>query len=379
MIVQGEGRGHLMQAIALRNLYESVGHEVVGVLVGRSHRRIIPSFFRQAFEGRIFEFDSPNFVTDKRDEGIRVAATILDGLRHFFHYWRTLGEMNRRLQALKPDVTLNFFEMMAGFYWLRFRPSFPIVSIANQFLIQHPDAPKPEGSRTNALMMRLLTWSTSWGAYEKWVMSPLPLKDVPRRRLKVVPPIIRQEVRSMEPAPQENFILAYVVNNGYAEQLRKWHEAHPELEVHCFWDNPDAAENWQPHSNFTFHRVNSTKYLDYLKRCRGIAGTAGFQSTCEAMYLNKPFLVVSVAQQYEQQINAYFIEQAGIGHQTEILNLQWFMENGDMALKRNFDRQWLASEQPYVTRLAELTGTPLQKTSRLRLFRRPRGLASEAA
>ena len=46
-VVQGEGRGHFTQALSLKSLLEKNGHEVVGVMVGGSAKRVLPSFFTE--------------------------------------------------------------------------------------------------------------------------------------------------------------------------------------------------------------------------------------------------------------------------------------------------------------------------------------------
>ena len=38
-VVQGEGRGHLTQALAMERLLTQAGHEVVEILVGKSNSR----------------------------------------------------------------------------------------------------------------------------------------------------------------------------------------------------------------------------------------------------------------------------------------------------------------------------------------------------
>ena len=43
-IIQGEGRGHLTQALSLRQKLMAEGHEIVGVLVGKSPARRLPDF-----------------------------------------------------------------------------------------------------------------------------------------------------------------------------------------------------------------------------------------------------------------------------------------------------------------------------------------------
>lgn len=50
-IVQGEGRGHLTQAITLEEMLLRNGHEVVEVLVGESSSRILPGFFNPEYTG----------------------------------------------------------------------------------------------------------------------------------------------------------------------------------------------------------------------------------------------------------------------------------------------------------------------------------------
>ena len=52
-IVQGEGRGHLTQAITLEEMLLRNGHEVVEVLVGESSSRILPGFFNRNRQHRV--------------------------------------------------------------------------------------------------------------------------------------------------------------------------------------------------------------------------------------------------------------------------------------------------------------------------------------
>ena len=66
--VQGEGRGHLTQAISLTQIAREAGHEVVGYALGASEGRVIPSFFLNFIgETPIIQFESPslNYGTGK--------------------------------------------------------------------------------------------------------------------------------------------------------------------------------------------------------------------------------------------------------------------------------------------------------------------------
>ena len=62
-IIQGEGRGHLTQAMTMERLLMSHGHEVVGMLVGKSESRKLPAFFTDNVHAPISYFETINFVT----------------------------------------------------------------------------------------------------------------------------------------------------------------------------------------------------------------------------------------------------------------------------------------------------------------------------
>ena len=76
-IVQGEGRGHLTQAIALAQLLRRNGHQVQEVLVGKNPNRILPRFFEEQIGCRLRTFDSPSFDYGKSGKKGKIAKTIL--------------------------------------------------------------------------------------------------------------------------------------------------------------------------------------------------------------------------------------------------------------------------------------------------------------
>ena len=53
--VQGEGRGHLTQAIAVYEMLTQRGHQVKAVLIGSSSRREIPAFVKERIKAPIIK------------------------------------------------------------------------------------------------------------------------------------------------------------------------------------------------------------------------------------------------------------------------------------------------------------------------------------
>ena len=74
-LIQGEGRGHLTQALSFAEILRAEGHELTGVVVGKSPRRNLPEFFIQKIGVEVTSVESPNFETDGLESIVNRAPT----------------------------------------------------------------------------------------------------------------------------------------------------------------------------------------------------------------------------------------------------------------------------------------------------------------
>ena len=310
-IVQGEGRGHMTQAIAFSHLLRSQGHELVGVVVGKSQRRSIPEFFSRQISAPIHQVESPNFETDGDHKKILLTKTLLKNFLKLGTFWKSLKTINRIVTETEPDIILNFYDLLGGFYNFLFRPQAEFWVIGHQYLISHPDFKFAPGRPIEKALFQVNTLLTALGAKEKLALSFLPLHPT-ERKIRVVPPLLRKEVIRLNPTIQ-NFFLAYMVNPGYASEVKGFAQKYPHISIKAYWDKKDAAEIEHPLPNLSFHRVNDQTFLQDMAACRGLVCTAGFESVCEAMYLGKSVLMIPVAGQYEQACNALDAQASGAG------------------------------------------------------------------
>jgi uncharacterized protein (TIGR00661 family) len=311
-IVQGEGRGHMTQAIALSQKLESWGHSVAAVCIGKSARREIPAFVYQKITSPIYLFDSPNFVTDEKQKSILLWQTITYNLSQIGRYHKSLGILDEQVKKHKPDVILNFYDVLGGLYQLLYRPAAQYWTIGHQYLIEHPDFPFSPNQPVAKLLFRLNTKLTSIGASKKLALSFRPMAHSADKKLKVLPPLLRMEVRELQPS-EGDFLLCYMVNPGYGQEVVHFAKINPDLQIVAFWDQKSVADGYQPTPNLQFRQVNDKQFLEMMASCRGLVSTAGFESICEAMYLGKPVMMVPVAGQYEQACNALDAEISGVG------------------------------------------------------------------
>lgn len=301
-IVQGEGRGHMTQALALEQILSDAGHEVASIIIGTSNRREIPRFFKEQTKAKLQPVESPNFYYDRNSKSINIWKTILFNIFRIPIYLREILKIHKVKKIDQPDVIINFYDVLGGFYFLLFKPEARRLSIAHQYLAEHEEFPFAKGSKSQKLSFKINNHFTSFNAHKKLALSFRNLKSSDPK-LSIVPPLLRKEVLQLNPV-KEDYILAYVVNKGYGEEIIKWHSRNKKIKLHCFWDNRDYPDGWSPNKNLTFHHINDQKFLQFMAGCVGYASTAGFESICEAMYLGKPVLMVPVKGQYEQACNA---------------------------------------------------------------------------
>ena len=173
------------------------------------------------------------------------------------------------------------------------------------------------------MLLRLNNTLCSIGATKTLALSFYPLKDFYRERMAVVPPLLREEVLQTTPE-DKGYILGYMLNPGYADEVKEWHKSHPDQEAHFFWDKKTAPPVFRVNDRLTFHRINDVKFLEYMQGCSGYVTTAGFESVCEAMYLGKPVMMIPT--HVEQEINAADAVGAGAGIESTTFDVSRLVE-----------------------------------------------------
>jgi uncharacterized protein (TIGR00661 family) len=302
-IVQGEGRGHLTQAIALAQMLRRHGHEVVAAMVGKNPNRTLPPFFAAKIGCPVSSFDSPSFDYGRAGKRGNIAKTIfVNTTPGKLERWRrSIQKLVKNIEEAEPDVVVNFYEMLLGVSHLLHRLRVPVVSIGHQFLIDHPDYAHRSRSDQGQFALRLNNMLCSLGTTKTMALSFYPMKDFYRDRMAVVPPLLRSELFEKTPT-NGGYVLGYVLNPGFADEVKEWHREHRDVELHLFWDKKEAPETLRVAPGLTFHRIDDALFLDMMAGCSGYATTAGFESVCEAMWLGKPALLVPA--HVEQEINA---------------------------------------------------------------------------
>lgn len=338
--VQGDGRGHMTQAIAAAQILEAQGHEIVAVTVGRNPSRSIPQFFDREFGERLTPIASPGF-SFRGGRGVATVATLGEALRGRNQYRQSLAVIERTIQRTRPDLVINFLEPLLGLFNLLRPHAIPVISVGHQFMLGHPEFVQCRRFAFQQWSMR--KYVRLVGARStKLALSFYAAASRPERGLFVCPPLLREEVFTLPQDQPGRFLLAYILNQGYAEDILRWHSLFPDVEIHCFCEKPKVEPVWRYDATLYFHKLDGAKFLRMMAECRGVACTAGFESLNEAAWLGKPLVVVPVANHVEQYLNALDAQKAGLAVAASKFDLTPLLRSrrvGDVESHRNWVRQ----------------------------------------
>jgi uncharacterized protein (TIGR00661 family) len=275
----------------------------------------------------------------RNNRSVSNTATLLGVFGKLPKYFLILRQLDDIVRETQPDVIINFFEPMAAFYAITRRKRPPVVAIGHQFMFQHPGYVHAPQLWKQLLSMKFYTRLLGARA-TKLALSLYEAPDLPEKRIIVGPPILRQQLFQLESNPNGNFVLVYLLNHGYAEQIIAWSAKNPQTKLHCFYDKPGTPVEFQHSPSLTFHRLDGEKFLQMMAGCRHVVCTAGFESVCEAAWLGKPLFLVPVENHVEQQVNALDAEQFGIGIAEKSFNLDRLAELPDRLPVEKF-RNWV--------------------------------------
>ena len=353
-IVQGEGRGHMTQAMTLERLLLQSGHEVLKIMVGRSPQRTLPDFFVNGVNAPVQQFDSVNFMpssSNKRPDMIR--TVVYNGIE-MHKYFPSISLICDEIRSSGADVVVNFYELLAGMAYFFHNIDVPMVCIGHQYLFMHKDFGLPREKYPGSLTLDVFSRLTAYGAVKHLALSFREMPSDLRHNITVVPPLLRPEVLELQ-SENGGYIHGYMLNSGFSEDVLDWHKEHPDVQLRFFWDNQDYGKVYDYDDNLRFYLIDDKEFLDQMRGCYAYASTAGFESICEAMYLGKPILMVP--SHIEQQINAFDAMRSGIGVSADSFDLSILLE---------FSRNYTPDPQfrSWVDTAAEIIVTELENVQK---------------
>lgn len=304
--VAGEGFGHSSRSELLGQRLVDAGHEVLFAASRKSYNYLRPTFDQQVrnVHGLFFHYQNGR---------VKPIQTFLRNLTHYPGGFR----VNRRLfskdvREFKPDVVISDFEPFSA--WWAWRNRVPCVSIDHEHFLTCCCLEKEGGYWKERWIANIVTWGyhTFADAYLIPNFFKAPLKN---KSAQLTPPVVRKTVLRFEPREGDHIVM-YSTDSGAKQRERIFNvvRRYGQYRFYIYGFNEDIQQE-----NCTFKKTSTDGFLNDLATCRGVIATAGFSLLSECLHFRKPMLLMPVQDQYEQIVNACYIEKLGCGQQTDAI------------------------------------------------------------
>jgi len=306
--VVGEGMGHAMRSrVILEHLVEQ-GHDVEIMASGRA-----VDFLAKRFEG-VNKIHGLHMIYE--ENRVRPAKTLLSNvLTGAVGLPKNIAAYFELISSFRPEAVISDFESWTYLYAKTHR--LPILSIDNMQVINRTTLPdaiveghQTEFQLTKAFIKSKLPWCNDY--FITTFFRP-PLR---KEKTRLFPPILRPEILSAN-RRRGDHILVYTTGEGndtFKDALAK-----TGIECRIYGMRRGLTEE-QVEGNLRFQPFSEDKFIDDLASCKAVIAGGGFTLMGEAVYLHKPMLAVPLARQFEQVLNARYLELEGYGKHAETLD-----------------------------------------------------------
>jgi uncharacterized protein (TIGR00661 family) len=307
--VAGEGSGHSMRARVVLEHLKKNGHDVKVF----SHDR---GFSNLKSDFDVTEIFGLKFVYEKNK--VRYVKTLFRNLGKIVPAKRSLDLVTKTIDEYKPDFIFTDFEPLSAI--AAGMRKVPLLSIDNQHRITNFKLQMPVGYTKDVWAAKAVIKLIAPNAKAYIVTSFFESKKKTDNTF-TVSPVIRNEVYDLKPTKGKH-VLVYVTStfDGLVKKLKKLDD-----EFIVYGMDKDGQED-----NILFKKPSNEGFLQDLASCKAIIATAGFTLMSEALYLKKPYCAIPVVGQFEQIINAFYLQKLGYGkhcRRTTVRRLRNFLAN----------------------------------------------------
>ncbi|HEX4339643.1 MAG TPA: MJ1255/VC2487 family glycosyltransferase [Polyangiaceae bacterium] len=299
--VVGEGMGHAMRSRVVLEHLTAAGHQVETMA---SQRAV--DYLRARFPD-VHRIHGMHIIYE--ENRVRRSKTLLSnvaqGARALPGQIRAYFEL---VDDFKPEIVISDFESWTYLYGKTHR--LPVISLDNIQMINrcfHDPAILDE-DRAGFEFARAFV-KGKLPLADSYLITTFYYPPVRKPRTHLYPPILRPEILSTK-ATRGEHLLVYQTAEGNDALVAALARSGIECRIYGM---RRKIEDEQVEGNLRFRPFSETVFIDDLASARGVIAGGGFTLMGEAVYLRKPMLATPVGGQFEQTLNALYLEREGYG------------------------------------------------------------------
>ena len=302
--VVGEGMGHAMRSrVVIDHLARS--HEVQVVVSGRAH-----DYLKTRESDRLGVREIWGLTIVYEDNEVRSFRTLFQNLKGAVkggwpHNVKAYFDLAERFE---PEVVISDFESWSYLFGKSHR--LKVISLDNiQVMARCAHAPRMvAGHELDFRLARGLVRAKLPGCAH-YLVTTFFRPPLARPRTSLHPPVLRSEILAARPEPGEH-LLVYQTSDSNLRLPEILSSCGRECRIYGF--RRDLEEEVRD-GRLRFRPFSEASFVDDLRTARAVVANGGFTLLSESVYLHKPVLSSPVKGQFEQLLNARYLEEEGFG------------------------------------------------------------------
>jgi uncharacterized protein (TIGR00661 family) len=316
--VVGEGMGHATRSAVILEHLVARGHEVKIVVSGRAAK-----FLGERYPGQVVEITGLTMTYE--DNVVRKLKTAIGNLKGMSGVPENLRQYVKMAEELSPDVVISDFESWS--YTFARGQKIPVVSVDNmQVIARCKHAADVKGELTDYLLAKGIVKAKLPRA-NAYLITTFFFPPVKKDRTTLHPPILRPVVlEARQKVRTGEHVLVYQSGTSHGGLVDVLRQVDAPFRVYGLRRELEAPVT---EGNVTFCPFSETGFIEDLATARAVVAGGGFSLMGEAVVLGKPMLSVPLVGQFEQYLNAAYLEKLGYGEraeEVEVEGLRGFLE-----------------------------------------------------
>ena len=310
----GEGLGHAIRSAVVIEYLIKEGYDLIVFASDRAYKYLNNKF------DNIYEISGFNTVYENNQA--RYKKTFVYNMKDVpSDLKNNINKMYKLAKKFKPDLIISDFEFYANL--LSHILGIPLLSIDNMHVITEANYSSPSRYAKDKLFAEAVVHAFIQKANRTLIYSYFypPLKNPDTTQY--VHPIIRDEIYSLKPKVK-NHILVYQTSDSNL-QLIELLKDNSDKKFIVYGFHKDVSEG-----NVLFRSFTEKQLFEDFKDAQFVITNGGFSLITEALQLEKPVLSIPVNKQYEQILNAMYVDRLGYGEHHDVITqniLDNFLEN----------------------------------------------------
>lgn len=299
--VVGEGMGHAMRSRVVLEHLLGQGHEVEIVASGRA-----VDFLKKRFPA-VNRIHGLHIIYDENmvRRGKTLWSNVLKGAAGLPTNIAAYFEL---IDDFAPQAVISDFESWTYFYAKAHR--LPIISIDNMQIINRCAHPPEimEGYRSDFEIAKAFV-KGKLPFCDWYLITTFFRPEIRKKNTSLHPPILRPEILAAT-ASEGDHLLVYQTAEGHETLVDTL--ARSGLECRIYGMRRELTEE-AVEGNLRYRPFSESGFIEDLASARGVIASGGFTLMGECVYLHKPMLAVPLGGQFEQVMNARYLERLGYG------------------------------------------------------------------